>query len=58
MPPWPADPGASLKFRNDARLKQQDIDKLVAWIGAGTRQGTGQSPRPARVHRWLLRSRG
>jgi mono/diheme cytochrome c family protein len=39
MPPWPADPSASLKFRNDARLSQQDIDTLVAWVNAGAPKG-------------------
>ncbi len=54
MPPWPADPAASLKFRNDARLKQQDIDKLVTWIDAGAPQGTGQPPAPpAFTDGWL-----
>ncbi len=54
MPPWPADPAASLKFRNDARLNQRDIDKLVAWIDAGAPQGTGESPAPpAFTEGWL-----
>jgi hypothetical protein len=54
MPPWPPDPAASLKFRNDARLKQRDIDKLVAWIDAGAPQGTGASPAPpAFADGWL-----
>src|ERR1700722_6191238 len=35
MPPWPADPAKSLKFRNDPRLTQQEIDTLVAWVNAG-----------------------
>ena len=35
MPPWPADPNGSLKFRNDARLSRRDIDTLVAWVNAG-----------------------
>src|SRR5256885_893397 len=39
MPPWPADPAKSLKFRNDARLGQQDIDTIVAWVNAGTPKG-------------------
>ena len=39
MPPWPADPAKSLKFRNDARLSQQDIDTIVAWVNAGTPKG-------------------
>ena len=39
MPPWPADPTRSLKFRNDARLEQKDIDTLVAWVDAGAPRG-------------------
>jgi hypothetical protein len=39
MPPWPADPDRSLKFRNDARLSQHDIDTLVAWVNAGAPKG-------------------
>src|ERR1700733_8174573 len=39
MPPWPADPNESVKFRNDARLRQQDIDTLVAWVNAGAPRG-------------------
>jgi mono/diheme cytochrome c family protein len=39
MPPWPADPGHSLKFRNDPRLTQKEIDTLVAWVDAGAPQG-------------------
>ena len=39
MPPWPADPARSLKFRNDARLSQQDIDTVVAWVNAGAPKG-------------------
>jgi len=39
MPPWPADPANSLKFRNDARLSQHEIDTLVAWVNAGAPKG-------------------
>lgn len=39
MPPWPADPNGSLKFRNDPRLSQQEIDTLVAWVNAGAPKG-------------------
>src|SRR6266852_1713322 len=39
MPPWPADPNGSLKFRNDARLSRQEIDTLVAWVNAGAPKG-------------------
>jgi hypothetical protein len=39
MPPWPADPTKSLKFRNDARLSQRDINTVVAWVNAGAPKG-------------------
>jgi mono/diheme cytochrome c family protein len=39
MPPWPADPNGSLKFRNDPRLSQREIDTLIAWVHAGTPKG-------------------
>ncbi len=35
MPPWSADPEHSLRFRNDARLQQRDIDAIAAWVRAG-----------------------
>jgi hypothetical protein len=39
MPPWPADPHKSLKFRDDPRLSQEDIHTLVAWVDAGAPKG-------------------
>jgi hypothetical protein len=39
MPPWPADPQQSLKFRNDARLSDAEIATLVAWAKAGAPRG-------------------
>jgi hypothetical protein len=39
MPPWPADPAKSVKFRNDARLSQKDIDTIVDWVKGGTPKG-------------------
>jgi hypothetical protein len=55
MPPWPADPNASMKFRNDARLSQQDIDTLVAWVDAGAPKGNDSDlrPLPQRAQGWL-----
>ena len=44
MPPWPADPNGSLKFRNDARLSQREIDTLVAWVNAGAPRGNDSGP--------------
>lgn len=39
MPPWSADPNHSLKFRNDPRLTQDEIDTVVAWVDAGAPEG-------------------
>ena len=47
MPPWPADPAKSVKFRNDARLSQQDIDTIVAWVNAGAPKGDDADLPPA-----------
>jgi hypothetical protein len=55
MPPWPADPEHSVKFRNDARLTTQDIDTLAAWADAGAPQGNAADlpPPPGAAHKWL-----
>ena len=55
MPPWPADSAHSLKFRNDPRLTQKDIDTLLAWVDAGAPQGNPAdlpSP-PSAAPKWL-----
>jgi hypothetical protein len=55
MPPWPADPDGSVKFRNDARLSQHEIDTLVAWVNAGAPRGSDSDlpPAPTIVQGWL-----
>ncbi len=55
MPPWPADPTKSLKFRNDARLSQHEIDTLVAWVNAGAPKGNDADlpPTPTFAQGWL-----
>jgi len=55
MPPWPADPAHSLKFRNDARLSERDIATLVAWADAATPKGDDKDlpPVPDQVGQWL-----
>jgi len=55
MPPWPADPEHSLKFRNDGRLSETEIEALVAWVAAGAPKGDGAEPRAATEveGRWL-----
>ena len=54
MPPWPADPENSLKFRNDARLSGENIATLLAWVDAGSPQGQGAGslPRPSTANDW------
>ncbi|MGA3044001.1 MAG: hypothetical protein ABSF54_24770 [Bryobacteraceae bacterium] len=39
MPPWPPDPRGSVAFRNDARLSEEDIRTIVAWVDAGAPKG-------------------
>jgi hypothetical protein len=55
MPPWPADPAHSLKFRNDARLSEHDVATLVAWVDAGTPKGNDKDlpPAPNPGSQWL-----
>lgn len=55
MPPWPADPNESVKFRNDPRLSQQDINTLVAWVNAGAPKGADADlpPMPKFPQGWL-----
>src|SRR5580698_7745850 len=38
MPPWHAE-GEAGKWRNDRRLSQAEIDKIVAWVDAGAPRG-------------------
>jgi hypothetical protein len=40
MPPWFADPHTTtLKFSNDRRLSEQEINTIVAWVDAGSPKG-------------------
>ena len=39
MPPWPADPENSLKFRNERWLDQEQIDTIVGWVDGGALKG-------------------
>jgi hypothetical protein len=43
MPPWPPDPRASVPFRNDLRLTDQDLTTLLAWVDAGAPEGGGSN---------------
>jgi hypothetical protein len=55
MPPWPADPAKSVKFRNDPRLSKGDIETIVAWVDAGAPKGedAGLPPIPKSDDGWM-----
>jgi mono/diheme cytochrome c family protein len=55
MPPWPADSSRSVKFRNDPRLTQGEIDTVIAWVKAGAPQGdvADLPPAPRFAEGWL-----
>jgi hypothetical protein len=47
MPPWFADPHTTtLKFSNDRRLSQKEIDTIVAWVDAGAPKGNDRDLPP------------
>jgi mono/diheme cytochrome c family protein len=46
MPPWHADPTHG-EWINDRRLSQADIDKIVAWVDGGTKEGNAKDLPPA-----------
>src|SRR5215468_8948597 len=46
MPPWGADPGHG-EFSNDTRLKQGEIDTIVAWVDGGAKEGDPKDMPPA-----------
>ena len=53
MPPWTADPAASVAFENDPSLSQAEIDRIVRWIDAGAPRGDGAEPAPPTLaHGW------
>jgi len=57
MPPWFADPHSStLKFRNDRRLSQAEIDTIVRWVDAGAPRGSDADlpPMPKYVPGWTF----
>jgi hypothetical protein len=56
MPPWPADPGSSLKFRNERRLSQDEINTITAWVDAGSPKGDDADlpPLPKFAPGWAL----
>ncbi|HUK89172.1 MAG TPA: hypothetical protein VLZ81_02145 [Blastocatellia bacterium] len=57
MPPWFADPHTTtLKFSNDRRLSQQEIDTIVAWDQAGSPKGDDNDlpPLPDYAPGWMF----
>ena len=55
MPPWHADPNYG-KFSNDARLNQEEIDTIVAWVDQGAEEGDpgDMPPAPSFVKNWKV----
>ena len=60
MPPWHADPTASLEFGNDRRLTEAQIDTIVAWVDAGAPKGNDADlpPLPQFAEGWLIQDLG
>lgn len=57
MPPWYADPHTStLKFANDRRLSQKEIDTITAWVDAGAPKGDDKDlpPMPKFTPGWTF----
>ena len=54
MPPWPADPKNSMKFRNERYLEQHEIDTIAAWVDAGAPKGNDADmpPKPVFPEGW------
>ena len=46
MPPWHADPNHG-QWQNDRRLPQSDIDKIIAWVDGGAKEGNAKDLPPA-----------
>ena len=55
MPPWHADPQHG-DFVNDRRLTQQEIDKILAWVDGGAKEGDARDlpPQPTFVEGWSI----
>jgi len=60
MPPWHADPEASLDFKNDRRLSQTDVDTIAAWVDGGAPEGNQADlpPLPPIPTGWQIRDLG
>lgn len=55
MPPWFADPKHT-EFENDARLSEQDIQTVAAWVEQGAKEGDPKAmpPAPKFVEGWNI----
>ncbi len=55
MPPWHADPAYG-KFKNDARLTEEEVDAIVSWVDAGAPEGDPKHLPPPRkfVDGWSI----
>ena len=45
MPPWFAEEHPTIKFHNERRLSQKEIDTIVAWVDGGSPKGEGELPK-------------
>jgi hypothetical protein len=45
MPPWKPEP-ASYPYRDERRLRSEDITLIQAWVNQGMPEGTGKKPEP------------
>ncbi|MBV9669874.1 MAG: hypothetical protein JOZ43_02865, partial [Acidobacteriales bacterium] len=56
MPPWHADPNVG-QFVNDARLSEDEIATIQAWVKGGAKEGDSKDLPPAPVfqHGWHIK---
>lgn len=56
MPPWHADPRKSHPFRNEARLTDEEVQKIVTWVDSGALRGNPKElpPPPKFIDGWQL----
>ena len=47
MPPWYANAATSMRFRNDRRLTQREVDTIAAWVDGGSPKGEDADLPPA-----------
>lgn len=55
MPPWHADPHVG-QWANDRRLKQSEIEAIVAWVDGGAKEGNPKDlpPAPQFIEGWSI----